>query len=120
MRFANDAIGVITASRFENLTDTMLRVDVLGDKGRLSADVINIEDMIGRLTHSPGSQEILFYDREDHSFNVAFERSIQGFVEKTQGAENPAASGKDGLAILEIERALVISQRDRQTVSLYP
>ncbi len=37
MRFAGDALGNITASRFEDLRVNMLRVDVVGERGRLTA-----------------------------------------------------------------------------------
>lgn len=118
LRFANDALGVITASRFESLTSNMLRVDVVGEKGRLTAADIRIDDIIGRLTRSPENQEIEFYHDSERGFNVAFERSIRSFVEKSQGANNPAATGRDGYTILEIEHGLFASQRDQRGISL--
>lgn len=118
MRFANDALGSITASRFESLNANMLRVDVIGEKGRLTADGIVIDDIIGRLTRTPGDEEISFYQGEDRGFNVAFERSIRAFVEKVQGADTPAATGQDGYAVLEIEHGLLRSQTEGRLITL--
>jgi len=118
MRFAGDALGNVTASRFEDLRVNMLRVDVVGDRGRLTADGITTDDIMGRLVRTPGRQEMAYYDGEERGFNVAFERSIRAFVEMVQGVSTPAATGQDGLAVLEIERALVISQAEGRMVPL--
>lgn len=118
MRFANDALGNITASRFEDLRVNMLRVDVIGERGRLTADGITTEDIMGRLARTPERQEIDYERPEDHGFNVAFERSIAAYVEMVRGGETPAATGRDGLAVLEIERGLVLSQAEGRAISL--
>jgi predicted dehydrogenase len=118
MRFAGGALGNITASRFEDLRVNMLRVDVVGERGRLTADGITTDNIMGRLTRTPGHENIPYYDGDDRGFNVAFERSIRAFVETVQGADTPAATGEDGYAVLEIERALVLSQQQGRVVPL--
>ncbi len=118
MRFASDALGNITASRFEDLRVNMLRVDVIGERGRLTADGITTQDIMGRLVRTPGHQELAYYDGTDRGFNVAFECAIRAFVEQVQGASTPAATGRDGYAVLQIERALVLSQTKRRIIAL--
>ncbi len=118
MRFAGDALGSITASRFEDLRVNMLRVDVVGERGRLTADGITTQDIMGRLERTPGHEAIDYYDGAERGFNVAFERSIRAFVEKAQGADTPAATGRDGYAVLEIERALVLAPAEQCVVAL--
>lgn len=118
MRFASDVLGTITASRFEDLKVNMLRVDVIGERGRLTAEGITTADIMGRLVRTPEQQEIAYYDGADRGFNVAFERSIRAFVERVQGASTPAATGRDGFAVLSVERALVLSQQEHRSVPL--
>ncbi len=118
MRFQNSALGTIAASRFEDLRTNMLRVDVVGERGRLTASGITLQDIMGRLVRTPGDREIPYYTGEDRGFNVAFERSIRAFVEKVQGSDTPAATGHDGYAVLLIERALVLSQAEGRAIAL--
>lgn len=118
MRFAGGALGNITASRFEDLRVNMLRVDVIGERGRLTADGITTQDIMGRLVRTPGDEAIAYYDGADRGFNVAFERAIRAYVELVQGASTPAATGQDGYAVLEIERAFVLAQAERRVVPL--
>lgn len=118
MRFQNGALGTIVASRFEDLRVNMLRVDAVGERGRLTADGITTQDIMGRLVLTPGGRQIAYYDGQDRGFNVAFERSIRAFVEKVQGSDTPAATGHDGYAVLLIERALVLSQAEGRAIAL--
>jgi predicted dehydrogenase len=135
LRFASGALGNITASRFEDLRVNMLRVDVVGERGRLTADGITTQDIMGRLVgtranmvgasalvRTPEQQEIAYYDGTDRGFNVAFERSIRAFVERVQGVGTPAAAtaatGQDGFAVLQIERALVLAAQEQRVVPL--
>jgi predicted dehydrogenase len=118
MRFASGALGSITASRFEDLRVNMLRVDAIGERGRLTASEITTENIMGRLLRTPGQEEIPYARPDDHGFNVAFERSLRAFVEKVQGVATPAATGEDGYAVLEIERALVLAQAEQRVIAL--
>ena len=96
----------------------MLRVAVVGEKGHVVASGIGTGGIAGQLARRPGDDAIPYEQGPDTGFNVAFERSIRAFVEKSQGASNPAATGHDGYAVLAIERALVISQAEGRTVQL--
>jgi predicted dehydrogenase len=118
LRFASGALGVISASRFEDLHARMLRVEAVGEKGRLTADGITIDDIIGRLVRWPGGEEVPFYDGAERGFNVAFERSIRAFIERVRGAETDAATGEDGYAVLEIEHALVRANAEGRVIAL--
>ncbi len=118
LRFASGALGVICASRFDDLHANMLRVEIVGEQGRLTADSIVIHDIIGRLTRWPEKAEITVDAGTERGFNVAFERAIRAFVERVRGAETDAATGEDGLTVLEIEHALKISQAEGREVAL--
>lgn len=118
MAFASGALGTITATRFEDLKSNMLRVDVIGERGRLTADGITTVDIMGRLTRSPGDEEIPHEKGEERGFNVAFERSIASFIATTRGEATASATGKDGLAVLKMERALKLSQEHGRTIQL--
>lgn len=84
----------------------------------MTADGIVIDDIIGRLTRTPGNENVSFYQGDDRGFNVTFERSIRAFVEKVQGADNPATTGQDGYAVLEIEHGLLRSQAEGRDIVL--
>jgi predicted dehydrogenase len=124
LRFRGGALATVTASRFEDLQANMLRVDVVGQDGRLTADGITIQNIMGRLVQTPGDHVVEYDTGADSGFNVAFERSIRAFVETatSTGAASPAAAqaatGQDGYEVLRIERALVLSQQESRTIAL--
>jgi predicted dehydrogenase len=163
--FQSGALGAVSSSRFEDLRANMLRVDVVGEQGRLTADGITTADIMGRLTHvalgpaaagGAATREIRYYDGAERGFNVAFERSIAAFIaavrahragregqalsrpaagrspgtaglSRTQVGPSPAtagegmsqaATGRDGYAVLRLERALVRSQAEGRAIAL--
>lgn len=122
LRFQSAALATITASRFEDLQANMLRVDVVGEKGRLTADGITIQNIMGQLVRTPGGHALPYDAGADSGFNVAFKRSIRAFVERATGAASPAAApaatGQDGYEVLLVERALVLSQQEGRTIAL--
>ena len=120
LRLDNGAVATIAGSLYMNLSETMLQLECVGDKGRVLIDQIQIKDISGRLRFFPeGKVEPLVTSEERaKGFGLAFERSIEAFVQSIREGRAPSPSGIDGLRAVEVEEAVVRSQRERRFVPL--
>ena len=131
-RFANGALSTIYGTRFVDLRQQMLRVEIAGSSGRLVADNITTTNVVGTLRHfrfagdasdparSPQGAEISLPLDEgaQPDFQLAFDRSITAFVEAVAAGREPPVTGDDGLRVLEIESAIVRSMREQRFVDV--
>ena len=131
-RFANGALATIYGTRFIDLRQQMLRVEVAGSAGRLVADGITTANVVGTLRHyafagdasnparSPQGAEVPmpFEGDAQPDFQLAFDRSITAFVEAVSSRRQPPVTGEDGLRVLELESAIVRSMKEQRFVDV--
>ena len=131
-RFANGALATIYGTRFIDLRQQMLRVEIAGTAGRLVADGITTANVVGTLRHyrfagdaedparSPQGAELPLPLEEGvkPDFQLAFDRSITAFIEAVAAGRQPPVTGEDGLRVLEIENAIVRSMREQRFVDV--
>ena len=131
-RFANGALATIYGTRFMDLRQNMLRVDVAGSAGRLLIDGLTTANVVGRLrrfrfagaapdpARAPDGEEIPLPLPSGASpdFQLAFDGSITAFVEAVAAGRQPPVTGEDGYRVLEIEHAIARSMRERRFVDV--
>jgi predicted dehydrogenase len=134
-RFANGACGVIYGTRFMDLRQHMLRVEVAGSAARLGIDGIVLDDVVGRLRRFrfAGGPEgppdparsaqgeavpLPVPAGAQRDFRLAFDGSISAFVAAVAAGTRPPVTGEDGYRVLELEHAIVRSAREDRFVSV--
>lgn len=120
LRLENGAVATLSGSLYMDLNETMIQMECVGEKGRVLIDQIHIRDISGRLRLFPEGKEIPLVTPEEQAkgFSLAFERSIEAFVESVRANRAPSPSGIDGLRAVEVEEAIVRSQRERRFIAL--
>lgn len=120
VRLENGAVATLSGSLYMDLHETMVQLECVGEKGRVLIDQIEIRDISGRLRIFPEGEEIPLVTPEEREkgFTYAFERSIEAFVDDVRRGRAPNPSGIDGLRAVEVEEAVVRSQKERRFVSL--
>lgn len=120
LRLENGAVATISGSLHMDLNETMLQLECVGDQGRALIDQIDIRDISGRLRLYPRGEEIPLVTPQERAkgFNLAFERSIEAFVDNVRRGRAPSPSGIDGLRAVEVENAVVRSQKERRFIPL--
>lgn len=120
LRLDNGAVATLSGSLYMDLNETMVQLECVGEKARVLIDQIQIRDISGRLRVFPEGKEIPLVSPEERAkgFNLAFERSIEAFVRHVREGRAPSPSGVDGLRAVEVEEAVVRSQKERRFVPL--
>lgn len=131
-RFANGALATIYGTRFTDLRQQMLRVEIAGSAGRLVVDGITTADVVGTLRHYRFAGDASDPARTPEGvaiplplpegarpdFQLAFDGSITAFVEAIAAGRQPPVTGEDGLRVLELEHAIVRSARESRFIDL--
>lgn len=120
LRFENGAVATLSGSLYMDLAENMVQLEVVGDKGRATVKNVRIHDISGNLVVEPGGRDIPLCTEEERKkgFDLAFERSIAAFVESVRRNQPPSPSGIDGLRAVEVEEAVVRSQKERRFIPL--
>jgi len=131
-RFASGALAVIYGTRFMDLRQQMLRVEVAGSAGRLVASGLTIQNVVGELrryrfsgdpsgpARRPEGEPVPLAVPSGASpdFQLAFDWSITAFIEAVAAGRRPPVTGEDGLRVLELEHAIVRSAREGRFVEV--
>jgi len=117
-RLQDGAVATLCGSLYMDLNETMVQMEVVGEKARVLIDEIQIKDIGGRLRLSGVGDVGPLATPEERAkgFALAFERSIEAFVENVRKGRAPSPSGIDGLRAVQVEEAVVRSQKERRFI----
>lgn len=124
LRMRSGATVVLTASRLRDLGDTLLNIEVVGSKGRCALRSLPVNDVRPRYVDAWPRNEGLAArfaaapDGPTFGLNDAFQASITAFVHALESGQPVPTDGAAGVAVLEIEQAIVQAHRFGNTVRL--
>lgn len=115
--FERGFVGVLASSIRHQVTDFMLELHLLTDKGRIALRRMRNANICGELDTNLDLQNLPPFP-EPVPFSETFAPSVHAFVAAVKGEPVTIAKGEDGLRAMKIEHALVIANRTGQIVQI--
>lgn len=116
LEFSGGTLATVSSSVHTDLGDHLIDLAVYGDEGRLRLTGMTPADSTGEVAPGPLADDLRNCERI--TLDEAFERSVGAFVEAIRNGERPPTTGEDGLAVMEIEHAVLESARQDTRVEL--
>ncbi len=118
LRMRGGATVTLAASRLRSLEDTLLDVEVVGERGRIALRGLPVGDTRPRRVEcwpgDPAAAERLGEARAGQppfSLSAAFSASIAAFVTALEAGQPVPTEGRDGVAALVLDQAVVQAHR---------
>jgi predicted dehydrogenase len=116
VEFASGATASVSSSIHTDLATHLIDLAVYGEAGRVRLTGVTPEDSTGSVAPGPLADALRAAD--SITLEEAFERSVAAFVDAIRRGERPPTTGTDGLAVLELETAVVDSAERGAAIEL--